>query len=480
MQSTPLQLAISVFYFFWATLGASLLILHLDVHFSLKDNRIPRYYLGALIAFTLAPILFALGASYKPILTLANTVYVLGFIELTLAIWQARQTVPKSVFYWLIVLTLIYAIAFEYLREQGAQFFVERVVMTNTPAIIATLISLWGTIALNRQRHSWQLITLMITLCALTVFLSLRVHHLLVHGANGVASIYQEQEQWILWVRIINGALLFLATLTLHNYFFKENWQFSLQTEKENTQIKALLEERETLISSLLKANKTAATGALSASIAHELNQPLGASSINIQFLKRKLAQGMLNPQIGNEVLTALEADNKRAATIVQSLRSIFTEGKFTTEQVDLAQIIQETIELSKIELKAKNIQVQLTLEKELLACANGSEIHQVLINLINNAIHALANCGSLLRHLRIEASKGSDTIRVSISDNGPGVAPQFIPQLFELLSTTKQSGMGLGLWLCKHIITRYNGKIQYEKSKDNGAAFIFELPRAS
>lgn len=479
MQSTPLQLAISVFYFFWATLGASLLLLHLDVHFSLKDNRIPRHYLGALIAFTLAPILFALGASSKPVLTLANTVYVLGFIELTLAIWQARQPMPKSVSHWLIALTLVFAIAFEYLREQGAQFFVERVVLTNTPAIIATLISIWGAIALNRQRRSLQLITLIVILCTLTVFLSLRIHHLLVYGANGVASIYQEQEQWILWVRVINGALLFLATLTLHNYFFKENWQFSIQTEKENTQIKALLEERETLINSLLKANKTAATGALTASIAHELNQPLGASSINIEFLKRKLAQGMLNPQIGNEVLAALEADNRRAATIVQSLRSIFTEGKITTEQVDLAEVIQEIIELSKAELKAKNIQVQLTLEKELLARTNGSEIHQVLINLINNAIHALANSGSLLRYLRIQASKSADSIRICVSDNGPGVAPQFIPQLFELLSTTKQTGMGLGLWLCKHIITRYNGQIHYEKAKDGGAAFIVELPRA-
>ena len=88
-----------------------------------------------------------------------------------------------------------------------------------------------------------------------------------------------------------------------------------------------LLDERDFMVGSLLKANKTAATGALSASIAHELNQPLGASNLNIQFLKMKLENGALNPELGKEILDSLEQDNMRAATIVKSLRSIFTDG---------------------------------------------------------------------------------------------------------------------------------------------------------
>jgi signal transduction histidine kinase len=109
----------------------------------------------------------------------------------------------------------------------------------------------------------------------------------------------------------------------------------------------------------------------------------------------------------------------------------------------------------------------------------NPAEIEQVLLNLTNNAVQALANSGTLQRLITIEATKSGQSVRLSISDNGDGVSTQFKPQLFELLSTTKQSGMGLGLWLCKHIVTRYGGSIYYEDAVSGGATFVFELPSA-
>jgi len=103
-----------------------------------------------------------------------------------------------------------------------------------------------------------------------------------------------------------------------------------------------------------------------------------------------------------------------------------------------------------------------------------------VILNLLNNAIQALANSGTLLRRIAIEVTQSGQMVRLSISDNGGGVSDEFRPQLFELLSTTKQSGMGLGLWLCKHIVTRYGGSIEYEDAPAGGATFVFELPLAS
>lgn len=91
----------------------------------------------------------------------------------------------------------------------------------------------------------------------------------------------------------------------------------------------------------------------------------------------------------------------------------------------------------------------------------------------------SLANSGTLLRRITIEATKVGKSIHLSIADNGAGVPVEFQPQLFELLSTTKQTGMGLGLWLCKHIVTRYGGSIHYEDAVDDGARFIVELPSA-
>jgi C4-dicarboxylate-specific signal transduction histidine kinase len=97
----------------------------------------------------------------------------------------------------------------------------------------------------------------------------------------------------------------------------------------------------------------------------------------------------------------------------------------------------------------------------------------------MNNALQALANSGTLQRRIAIEATKSGKLVRLRISDNGDGVSVEFKPQLFELLSTTKKSGMGLGLWLCRHIITRYGGSIYYEDVLSGGASFVLELPSA-
>lgn len=264
-----------------------------------------------------------------------------------------------------------------------------------------------------------------------------------------------------------------LAILRQLNYFAIH--YDLINTEKE--QIKRLLTERESLIASLLKANKTAATGALSASIAHELNQPLGASNLNIQFLKMKLDKGVLNPELGKEVLEALEADNQRAATIVKSLRSIFTESESNSELVRLGDSISIVLDIARPELKAKHIQIQLRVDEDCVIRVNPSEIEQVILNLVNNAAQALASSDTAERRITIEANKVGAQVLLAVSDNGSGVPDKFKSQLFELLNTTKKIGMGLGLWLCKHIVTRYGGSIHYEDAIGGGAKFVVKLP---
>jgi len=264
---------------------------------------------------------------------------------------------------------------------------------------------------------------------------------------------------------------------TIYIAFIFWLWNKSLKKDKER--IQALLDEREIMVGSLLRANKTAATGALSASIAHELNQPLGASNLNIQFLKMKLEKGQLNPELGKEILDALEGENKRAATIVRSLRSIFTEHDITSESVDISQIINNVLEIVKPELKSKRIQINLSIDRDLSVQVRATEVQQVLLNLINNAIQAVAGKENHVGRIQIEAKQIEDRIQISISDNGVGVPQEQKSSLFELLNTTKQSGMGLGLWLCKHIVTRYGGSINYEDSVGSGARFVVALPVA-
>jgi C4-dicarboxylate-specific signal transduction histidine kinase len=136
-------------------------------------------------------------------------------------------------------------------------------------------------------------------------------------------------------------------------------------------------------------------------------------------------------------------------------------------------------LDIVKPELKSKNIQIQVQVDDGLLVKVNSSEIEQVILNLLNNAIQALGNSGTLQRRIVISANKSEQFIQLSVSDNGAGVPDEFKSHLFELLSTTKQSGMGLGLWLCKHIISRYKGSIHYEDAAEGGARFVVKLPSA-
>ena len=285
------------------------------------------------------------------------------------------------------------------------------------------------------------------------------------------------------WLTYATNIIVFVAlgVFYLQKQIVKENKIVNAleRSKEENEKVTELLKEKERLIYGLMKANKTAATGALSASIAHELNQPLGASNLNIQFLKMKLEKGVINPELGREILDSLEEDNKRAATIVQSLRSIFAEGDSNAQEVQLGELITKVLDIVKPELKSKNIQAQIQVSEGLMILVNPSEIEQVILNLLNNALQALANSGKLQRLIAIEAIKLGRSVQLSVSDNGEGVSNEFKPHLFELLSTTKQTGMGLGLWLSKHIVTRYSGSIHYEDAEGGGARFVVELPSA-
>jgi signal transduction histidine kinase len=250
--------------------------------------------------------------------------------------------------------------------------------------------------------------------------------------------------------------------------------------KKDKLQIENLLYERQSMISTLLKANKTATTGALSASIAHELNQPLGASNINIQFLKSKLENGQLSPELCKEILDALQSDNERAANIVRSLRSIFIEDDLDTSKVNISATIRAVLDIVKPELKEKNIQIECYVDPSLEIKITSTELRQVILNLVNNAIQALTNSATVNPLISIDACQHSDTVQIKVTDNGPGILKIDQANLFEILISTKQSGMGLGLWLCQYMISRHSGSIHYEDALGGGARFVIKLPHTA
>ena len=421
----------------------------------------------------------------KFLLTIANTSLLMSSLALVF-LYRSWGEKPfnkiQTLLIWLIPLGV--AILYEPLRVTP-DTFLQRVALITIAQEIFVTWQLWELIKFYKKDRprivSWLIFLTMFTLMG-NIFRTYRIL-----TGDGPTNIFLYTEDafalGLRWITYASNIMTFVALgmFYLQRQLVKENEIAStlISTKIENEKINELLKEKERLIYGLMKANKTAATGALSASIAHELNQPLGASNLNIQFLKMKLENGVLNPELGKEILDSLEHDNKRAATIVKSLRSIFTEGESNAQEVQLGDLIAKVLDIVKPELKNKNIQIQLRVDDDLVIRVNSSEIEQVILNLLNNAAQALANSGTLQRRIAIEAIKTGNSVQLSISDNGTGVSLEYKPQLFELLSTTKQTGMGLGLWLCKHIVTRYSGSIHYEDAVGGGAKFVMELPLA-
>jgi len=453
----------------WGLLYGSRFILR-----SGKAGQSEKLWLAALTLTATSFTLFALASTISlSLLTLANTCFIASFIYFGLFCRSLNGPIPKNVNTFALVGLLAFAALFEYLRQWG--LFIERVGLIS---LIGASCFIWELKELRRLKEirSTQLRFLFFTISIEFALTVARLVFLYIDGGLSTPNLYQEGlgSASVRWAWLGISILSYVAVL---GYWLEKLSIENIQVAGENEKITELLKEKERLIYGLLKANKTAATGALSASIAHELNQPLGASNLNIQFLKMKLEKGVLNPELGKEILDSLEQDNKRAATIVKSLRSIFIEGGSNAQAVQLGDLISRVLDIVKPELKGKNIQIQLRVDDDLVIMVNPSEIEQVILNLLNNAIQSLVNYGGLARRISIEAIKAEQSVHLSVSDNGAGVPAEFKPQLFELLSTTKQTGMGLGLWLCKHIVTRYSGSIHYEDAFGGGARFVVKLP---
>lgn len=481
-----MELANQIFFVVFSLIGLGLFFVALYQYQANKGDGFSIYYPLSLGIFSLSSFCFGIALwTHKFFLTIANTSFIVSILLLVFLYrsWNQRPFTKLQAFLlWLIPVAIFFY--YDHLRVLP-ETFKQRVALITITQELLLVWQIWELVK-HYKANQTKVLKWLIFLSAFTLIGEIcRTLWVLIGSTQTNFFLYAHDALalTLLWIGYGSTILIYVAlgSFYLEKQIKKENQIANVlkNTQEENEKITELLKEKERLIYGLMKANKTAATGALSASIAHELNQPLGASNLNIQFLKMKLEKGVLNPELGREILDSLEEDNKRAATIVKSLRSIFTEGESNAQEVRLSDLIAKVLDIVKPELKNKNIKIQLRVEDNLVIRVNSSEIEQVILNLLNNAAQALANSGTLQRRIAIEAVKTGNSVCLSVSDNGTGVLAEFKPQLFELLSTTKQTGMGLGLWLCKHIVTRYSGAIHYEDAVGGGARFVVRLPSA-
>ena len=480
-----MELANQIFFIAFALIGLGLFLSAVYQYRANKASGFSIYWPLSVGIFSLSSLSFGIALwTHKFFLTIANTSFIISVFLLIFLYrsWNQRPFTKNQALLLSLIPVFIFFF-YDYLRVIP-ETFKQRVALIT---ITQELFLIWQIWELRKyyQVDRTLVVRWLIFLTAFTLLgETCRTLWVLIGSTQTNFFLYAQDALalTLLWIGYGSTILVYVAlgSFYLEKQIRKENQIANALkvTKEENEKITELLKEKERLIYSLMKANKTAATGALSASIAHELNQPLGATNLNIQFLKMKLEKGALTPELGKEILDSLEDDNKRATTIVKSLRSIFTEGETNAEKIQLGDLISQVLDIVKPELKSKNIQIQLRVDDDLVIKVNPAEIEQVILNLVNNAAQALANSGKLQRVITIEAISSGVSAHLTVSDNGTGVHHEFKPHLFELLSSTRQAGMGLGLWLCKHIVTRNGGSIHYEEAHGEGAKFVVKFPR--
>lgn len=428
----------------------------------------------AFILWTVSPYLFGFS------LTIANFCFLGSMMFLVLLFRSWRVELSRSDLIIATVFLLISIVIYEILRQSDAGFAIR----TGFMSIPISILSIWEINELSRlmkKDRSFGLKVLMgIVLVSLAVTFSVAVYGLINH-TRGVTQLIQFDSTFILWGSLSMHLLIYIAVSSyLYQRLMKSELIARIGLERsstENAQIKALLEERESLISSLLIANKTAATGALSASIAHELNQPVGAISLNAEFLQRKLSDGQVDSEGLKEVIAHIQQDNHRIARIVSTLRDIFRQEEIKTSDVHLDELIEQTKSIIVPQARDLNINLKFDLNVSQSIPLNQNEINQVLINLLNNSIEALSNSSQSNKEINIQTRVFGNYVELRVSDNGPGIPDQLKASIFDLMKTNKKEGMGLGLWLCKHIIDRHQGRISYQQSALGGAEFLIQLP---
>ena len=229
----------------------------------------------------------------------------------------------------------------------------------------------------------------------------------------------------------------------------------------------------------LARAARIMTVGELTASIAHEVNQPLAAVVANseaaLNWLKR-------SPPALAEVKDSINAAvtaGERAAAVITRIRRLMTRGAPQPTNVDMNKLIPNVMTLVQTSLATRNIAVTLDLQPQLPSMhGDRIQMQQLILNLINNAADAMSDVADRKRELIIRtARKGEDRIIVTIEDTGRGFADPDTAKLFQAFYSTKPDGMGMGLAICRTIVEAHGGSIQATPKSPHGVVFQLELP---
>jgi C4-dicarboxylate-specific signal transduction histidine kinase len=270
---------------------------------------------------------------------------------------------------------------------------------------------------------------------------------------------------------LVIGIVLFVALQSLLLGFL-------VVLNRKHRVLSANLMAAESRYRQLLRIERLSRLGEFSASLAHELNQPLAAVVSSSQAALRFLRASPIDIERLREILQHVVQDSKRSAEVVRSMRAMLKRDPQEKVPVSVDAVLNDVLIIFKGEAASRRIRIERHCQSALPpVMADKSQLQQVMLNLIMNAADAVAKNMPENRKIFISTRLKDSKIQVAMRDTGTGIDPARIDEIFEPLFTTKSRGMGMGLALCRTIIQEHGGRIRIENNADGGATATFELP---
>jgi hypothetical protein len=429
--------------------------------------------LSALI-FALGLILMDEGVTTHWVFTPANAFYLasgllmLLFCRSLITPLSRRQVLAFALFF------LCWVAGFEHLRRAGT--FYDRSVFSMLPLMAASIWQIWTLRQAIAQLKSRQLRVLQVVSGVELLLILARL--LAVHTQWLPEQFDAAQLPQVLVVLVIlQLCLSVLALSAVNGYWLELVSEQKRFTSAENQRIRELLLEKETLIGSLSRLHKVAETGALSASLAHEINQPLSAVHLDVQMLQVLISSGAAPEQV-QPYLQRIGMNNARATDTIASLRQLF--GGQVAEPVTRS--VDPLIEQASVWAESACYPSSVTIERHLAApdptVVLSGDLQMVIINLINNAMAAVKSAPGGTGRIWVRSWHESGTTLIEVADNGPGIPAQLEGEVFNLLKSGSAHGMGLGLWLSRYLIERQGGQLTLQPRGALGACLRIVLQR--
>jgi PAS domain S-box-containing protein len=303
------------------------------------------------------------------------------------------------------------------------------------------------------------------------------LRHFLTSGAGSILNRSIEIEA------VRRNGSEFPVELSVAAFRIGGTWAFSgfVRDITERKRAEATLRRYREVEMELAHANRVATMGQLSASIAHEVRQPIAAAVTNAQAALRWLGAQPPDLEEVRQALGRIVKEGNRASDVIGRIRALIKKAPPQKDRVEINEAILEVIALTRGEVVKNGVSVETQLAERLpLIQGDRVQLQQVILNLIINAVEAMSGVSEGARELLITTAKAaSDGAVVAVRDSGPGLAPENLERVFEAFYTTKPRGLGMGLSICRSIIEAQGGQVWASSNDGPGTTFQFSLPSA-